>query len=76
MKQPEEKLRQILEFTRTEWDRAETRSAVRENFQRVCDCRTAVLGGEAYASSSEEKTFCNTCKSKSCPSCGNRGAQL
>jgi hypothetical protein len=76
MKQTEQKLRKILELTRVEWDRPTTRPAVRENFQRVCDCRTPVLGGEVYASASEEKVFYHTCKSKCCPSCGNRGTQL
>jgi hypothetical protein len=76
MKQTEQKLRKILQLTRTEWDRPTTRPAVRESFQRVCDCRTPVLGGEVYASASEEKVFYHTCKSKCCPSCGNRGTQL
>jgi len=57
MKQTDQRLRKFLELTRTEWDRPTTRPAVRENFQRVCDCRTPVLGGEVYASASEEKVF-------------------
>jgi hypothetical protein len=76
MKSPEQKLRKILELTRAEWDHATMRPAVRKNFQRVCDCRTSALGGKVYASSTEEKVFYHTCKSKCCPSCGNRGTQL
>lgn len=76
MEQTEQKLRKILELTRTEWDHPTTRPAVRENFQRVCHCRTPVLGGEVYESATEEMVFYHTCKSKCCPSCGNRGTQL
>src|SRR5277367_479453 len=76
MKPLEQKLRTILELTRSEWDRPTTRAAVRENFGKVCDCRTPSLGGEVYASASEEKIVYHTCKSKCCPSCGNRGTQL
>jgi len=60
MKQTEQKLRKIFELTRTEWGRTTTRPAVRDNFQRVCDCRTPVLGGEVYASATEETVFYHT----------------
>jgi hypothetical protein len=76
MKPCEQKLRKILELTRTEWDHAAMRPAVRKNFRRVCDCRTPALGAEVYASTTGEKVFYHTCKSKCCPSCGNRGTQL
>ncbi len=69
-------LKQILNVTREQWDRAETRPAVRENFQKVTLCRTAALGAEVYASETEEKVVPHTCKSRSCPSCGHRGTIL
>jgi hypothetical protein len=76
MKAPEHKLRQILELTREHWDQPTERPAVRDNFHRVTMCRTPTLGGEVYASDAEEKVFYHTCKSKCCPSCGNRGTLL
>jgi len=72
----EHPLRQILGLTRDQWDKPTQRSAVRENFRKVCECRTPALGGEVYASTTEEKVFYHTCKSKCCSSCGNRGTQL
>ncbi len=72
----EHRLRQILELTRDRWDTPAERDAVRANFRKVCTCRTPALGGEVYASGTEEKVFYHTCKSRCCPSCGNRGTQL
>ena len=70
-------LRQILEATRDLWDRPETRTAVRENFLRMLNCRTADLGAEVYASPTGEETlFYHTCKSRACPSCGYRATLL
>jgi hypothetical protein len=69
-------LRRILELTRDQWDRPSERDAVRDNFRKVSVCRTPALGGEVYASAGEEKVFYHTCKSKCCPSCGNRGTLL
>jgi hypothetical protein len=69
-------LKQILEATRHIWDRPETRPAVRENFKRMLDCRTPALGGEWYASETEERLFYHTCKSRFCPSCGYRATLL
>jgi len=69
VKQP---LRQILSATRDHWDRPETRPAVRQNFEKVINCRTPALGAEVYASESEEKLVYHTCKSRACPSCGHR----
>ena len=65
-------VKQILAATRDIWDRADTRQAVRENFNKVAVCRTPALGAEVYASETEEKLVYHTCKSKSCPSCGHR----
>lgn len=71
-----EPLKQILASTRNVWDHAGTRPAVRENFRRMLDCRTAVLGAEVYASDNEEKIVYHTCKSRACPSCGHRATLL
>jgi Transposase zinc-binding domain len=70
-------LRQILEATRDLWDRPESRPAVRDNFLRMLNCRTAALGAEVYASPTGEETlFYHTCKSRACPSCGYRATLL
>jgi hypothetical protein len=69
-------LKLILNATRAQWDRAEMRPAVRENFEKVTLCRTSALGAEVYASVNEEKVVPHTCKSRSCPSCGHRGTLL
>jgi hypothetical protein len=45
-----EPMKEILIATRPFWDHPGTRSSVRENFQRMIDCRTSVLGAEIYAS--------------------------
>jgi len=76
MKHTENPLKQIFELTQDKWDHPGERSAVRENFRKVCACRTPALGGEVYASAAGEKVFYYTCKSKCCPSCGNRGTLL
>ena len=73
MKRTENPLKKILELTQDEWDHPVERAAVRDNFRKVCACRTPALGGEVYASAAAEKVFYHTCKSKCCPSCGNRG---
>jgi len=73
MKHTEDSLKKIFELKRDEWDHAGERSAVRENYRKVCDCRTPAMGGDVYASAEGEKVFYHTCKSKCCPSCGNRG---
>ncbi len=66
-------LKQILADHRSLWDHANIRPVVRENFQKVLDCRTFALGAEVYASDDgERKSFPHTCKSPACPSCGWR----
>lgn len=66
-------IKQILADNRSLWDNAQTSTAVRENFQKVLDCRTFALGGEVYASDNgERKSFPYTCKSRACASCGHR----
>lgn len=72
-KQP---LKKILVDARPHWDIAQIRPAVRDNFDRVVKCRTAALGAEVYASTSEKKIVYHTCKSRACPSCGHRATEL
>src|SRR6266850_5407715 len=71
-----EPLKEILIATRPHWDHPQTRPAVRENFLKVIECRTGVLGAEVFASQTEEKIVNHTCKSRSCPSCGYRATLL
>jgi len=49
---------------------------VRNNFAKVTKCQTAALGGRVYASDLEEKLSYNTCKSRTCPTCGQRATDL
>jgi hypothetical protein len=69
-------LKEILIATRPHWDRPEVRPAVRENFGKMINCRTPALGAEVFASETEEKLVYHTCKSRSCPSCGQRATLL
>ncbi len=69
-------LKQILIATRDHWDRPEIRPAVRENFDKMINCRTPALGAEVFASEAEEKLVYHSCKSRSCPSCGQRATLL
>jgi len=69
-------IKRILAGTRGYWARPETRSAVRENFNKVINCRTPALGAEIYASDSHERIVYHTCKSRACPSCGHRATGL
>src|SRR5271157_3354765 len=68
----EQPLKQILAGTRSYWDRPETRSAVRQNFDKVTKSGTLALGAEIFASENEEKRVPHTCKARPCPSCGHR----
>jgi hypothetical protein len=65
-----EPLKQILAETREHWDHSGVRQTVRDNFHRVLACRTPTLGAEIYRSAHEEKVVFHTCKSRSCPVCG------
>ena len=69
-------LKSILANTRAIWDVTTTRSSVRKNFTKVLQCKTAALGSEIFASSTESKLVHHTCKSRACPSCGYRGTVL
>jgi hypothetical protein len=65
-------LRTILNISRILWDQPNTPSNVRENFTKTLMCGTPALGAEVYSSETEEKLVCHSCKSKACPSCGQR----
>lgn len=65
-------LKRILSLRVPYWDRDETRPAVRWAFCKVSQCHTSALGAEVYASKNQERIFYHSCKSRSCPSCGNR----
>lgn len=65
-------LQRFAEKTRGLWTRPGARQAVHENLDKLTQCRTLTLGAEIYASDSETKTICHTCKSRFCPGCGNR----
>ncbi|HZR31197.1 MAG TPA: transposase [Terriglobales bacterium] len=69
-------IKQILVATRGYWDRDETRPAVRENFRKIIECGTLILGAEVYALEDNEKIVPHTCKSKACPSCGHRATKF
>jgi hypothetical protein len=70
------KLRQVISGNRELWDKDTVRDAVRKNFQKVAACQTLALGAEVFASATETKIVPHTCKSKACPSCGQRATQL
>jgi hypothetical protein len=74
MKRPQP-LKAILSSTRAQWNSSDTRTAVRENFEKMIQCGTEALGGEVYASDVEEKIVWHTCKSRACPSCGHRATR-
>lgn len=71
-----EPLKQILDSTRYRWDSDNFRPAVRDNFEKMINCRTLALGAEVFASDTEKKIVLHTCKSRSCPSCGHRATAL
>ena len=62
--------------TRKLWDRSGVRQAVRDNLDKITKCRTPALGFEIYASETEIKSFCHTCKSRFCTGCGHRATIL
>ena len=69
-------LKHILALGRPDWERPETRPAVREAFAKVLDCGTAALGAEVFASAQATRVVYHTCKSRACPSCGYRATTL
>ncbi len=64
-------LQQILVAGREHWDHDDYDPDSRRCFLRALQCKTPALGGRVYASESEERLFCNTCKSPACSSCGH-----
>ncbi len=69
-------LKRILQDNRELWDVPAVRAVVRQNFNKMLQCRTAALGAEIYASATERKIVPHTCKSRACPSCGHRATIL
>jgi hypothetical protein len=65
-------LQKFTTNTRKLWNRDGVRQAVRDNLDKITKCRTPPLGAEIYASDTEVKTVCHTCKSRFCPGCGHR----
>jgi hypothetical protein len=65
-------LKQFLRLTRGQWDHPGTPVHVRETFVSILNCGTIALGAEVYASATELKLVYHTCKSRFCPSCGQR----
>jgi hypothetical protein len=72
-KQP---LKQIVTATRGLWDLPETRTAVRDAFNKMTKCGTLALGAEVFSSGTEQKLVPHTCKGRACPSCGHRATLL
>jgi len=59
--------------TQSHWDNDKTRPAVRRAFGKTLRCRTFALGALLFASDNELRLVPCTCKSRACPSCGQRG---
>ena len=66
------RLQQILSAGREHWDHPGYDPDSRQRFLRATQCKTPELGQRLYASDTEERSFCNTCKSPACASCGHR----
>jgi hypothetical protein len=71
-KQP---LRKILIETESHWDKPTTRPAVRRAYKETVKCRTFALGALLFASQNELRLVPGTCKSRGCPSCGQRNTE-
>ena len=70
---PNRPLQQILDQARSHWDSDKVRPEVKKEFGKVVQCRTLALGAELYASNGgQERIVPHTCKSRVCPSCGQR----
>ena len=66
-------LKQILSLVGEQLDSELARPDVRKAFQKVVDCNTMALGAEVCASPrGEERIVPHSCKSRACPSCGQR----
>jgi hypothetical protein len=64
-------LQQILIEGRKHWDHDGYDPDCRARFLRSIQCKTPEMGRRVFASENEERTFCNTCKSPTCTSCGH-----
>jgi hypothetical protein len=71
-KQP---LRKILIETESHWDKPTTRPAVRRAYKETVKCRTFALGALLFASGNELRLVPGSCKSRGCPSCGQRNTE-
>ena len=71
----EHPLKQILIATLNLWDRPSTPDHVRKAFRSILNCGTIALGAEVYASATQRKIVYHTCKSRFCPSCGQRATE-
>jgi hypothetical protein len=69
-------LKQILFLTRRLWDHAGTPLHIRKTFLSILKCGTIALGAEVYVSATERKIVYHTCKSRFCPSCGQRATNV
>jgi Putative transposase/Transposase zinc-binding domain len=69
-------LKELLKDTIPDWDHDGTTANVRETFWKIIRCGTEVLGANIYASNTEKRIVCHTCKSLFCPSCGARSAAI
>jgi hypothetical protein len=68
-------LKQFLGLSREQWDHPGTPAHVRGSFLSILNCGTVALGAEVYASATERKLVYHTCKSRFCPSCGQRATE-
>jgi hypothetical protein len=68
-------LKQFLGLSREQWDHSGTPAHVRGSFLSILNCGTVALGAEVYASATEWKLVYHTCKSRFCPSCGQRATE-
>src|SRR5580704_9842364 len=68
-------LRTILMDTESHWDKNTTRPAVRRAYKETVKCRTFALGALLFASQNELRLLPGTCKSRGCPSCGQRNTE-
>ena len=66
-------LLQILNQARGKWGSEVVRPEIKREFTKVIECRTLALGAEVYAAEcGQERIVPHTCKSRMCPSCGQR----
>ncbi|HET9405632.1 MAG TPA: transposase [Candidatus Sulfotelmatobacter sp.] len=69
-------MKEFLRDTVADWDHDGTPENVRRELRKVINCGTPALGGEVFASSSEQKVVFYSCKSRFCPSGGARAASI